>query len=87
MLEEERHGGRRQKWIDVVAIATPKHYLANNSEANRNFGTSNVTERSLLEYFTVPFSMSAGQAGARSLMLSAHAIPMHRRSPAAFQKR
>ncbi len=58
----------------VEAIATPKHYLANNSEANRNFGTSNVTERSLLEYFTVPFSMSAGQAGARSLMSAYNAI-------------
>ena len=58
----------------IEAIATPKHYLANNSEANRNFGTSNVTERSLLEYFTVPFSMSAGQAGARSLMSAYNAI-------------
>ena len=58
----------------IEAIATPKHYLANNSEANRNFGTSNVTERSLLEYFTVPFSMSAGKAGARSLMSAYNAI-------------
>ncbi len=58
----------------IEAIATPKHYLANNSEANRNFGTSNVTERSLLEYFTVPFAMSAGKAGARSLMSAYNAV-------------
>jgi beta-glucosidase len=58
----------------IEAMATPKHYLANNSEANRNFGTSNVTERSLMEYFTVPFAASAGKAGARSLMTAYNAI-------------
>jgi beta-glucosidase len=58
----------------VEAIATPKHYLANNSEANRDYGTSNLTERSLLEYFTPPFAASAGKAGARSLMSAYNAI-------------
>ena len=45
------------------AIATPKHYLANNSEANRDFGTSNITERSMHEYFTVPFASLCRQGG------------------------
>jgi beta-glucosidase len=58
----------------IQAIATPKHYLANNSEANRNNGTSNITERSLMEYFTVPFAASAGKAGARSVMSAYNAV-------------
>ncbi len=58
----------------IQAVATPKHYLANNSEANRNYGTSNITERSLLEYFTVPFAASAGEAGARSVMSAYNAV-------------
>ncbi len=52
----------------LQAVATPKHYLANNSEANRDYGTSNITERSLMEYFVQPFAASAGKAGARSVM-------------------
>ena len=58
----------------IQAVATPKHYLANNSEANRNYGTSNITERSLYEYFTVPFAASAGKAGARSVMSAYNAV-------------
>src|SRR3712207_8374076 len=30
----------------LKTVATPKHYLANNSENNRHTGSSNVTERS-----------------------------------------
>ena len=58
----------------IQAVATPKHYLANNSEANRNYGTSNVTERSLMEYFVQPFAASAGEAGARSVMSAYNAV-------------
>jgi beta-glucosidase len=58
----------------IQAVATPKHYLANNSEANRNYGTSNITERSLLEYFVQPFAASAGEAGARSVMSAYNAV-------------
>lgn len=58
----------------VQAVATPKHYLANNSEANRDFGTSNLTERSMHEYFLPPFAASAGKAGARSLMSAYNAF-------------
>jgi beta-glucosidase len=60
----------------VQAVATPKHYLANNSEANRDFGTSNLSERSLLEYFVQPFAASVGGAGARSMMTAYNAINM-----------
>ncbi|MDQ1294646.1 MAG: beta-glucosidase [Actinomycetota bacterium] len=58
----------------VQAVATPKHYLANNSEANRAYGTSNLTERSMHEYFLPPFAASAGEAGARSLMSAYNAF-------------
>ena len=58
----------------VQAVATPKHYLANNSEANRNYGTSNVTERSMHEYFLPPFAASSGEGGARSVMTAYNAI-------------
>lgn len=58
----------------IQAVATPKHYLANNSEANRDYGTSNVTERSLMEYFVQPFAASAGEAGARSVMSAYNAV-------------
>ena len=58
----------------VQAVATPKHYLANNSEANRDFGTSNLTERSMMEYFVPPFAASVGGAGARSMMTAYNAI-------------
>ncbi|WP_431908398.1 glycoside hydrolase family 3 C-terminal domain-containing protein [Micromonospora carbonacea] len=58
----------------LQAVATPKHYLANNSEANRDFGTSNITERSMHEYFLPPFAASAGEAGARSLMAAYNAF-------------
>lgn len=58
----------------VQAVATPKHYLANNSEANRDFGTSNLTERSMMEYFVPPFADSVGTAGARSMMTAYNAV-------------
>lgn len=58
----------------VQAVATPKHYLANNSEANRDFGTSNLTERSMMEYFVPPFADSVGGAGARSMMTAYNAV-------------
>jgi len=60
----------------VQAVATPKHYMANNSEANRDFGTSNLSERSMLEYFVQPFAASAGAAGARSMMTAYNAVNM-----------
>jgi len=58
----------------VQAVATPKHYLANNSEANRNYGTSNLTERSMHEYFLPPFAASSGEGGARSVMTAYNAV-------------
>jgi len=58
----------------VQAMATPKHYLANNSEGNRDYGTSNISERAMHEYFLVPFSMSAGHGGSRALMSSYNAL-------------
>ncbi|MDR0944575.1 MAG: glycoside hydrolase family 3 C-terminal domain-containing protein [Bifidobacteriaceae bacterium] len=58
----------------LKAIATPKHFIANNSEQNRDTGTSNVTEADFHNYFLQPFSMSAGTFGAKSVMSSYNAI-------------
>ncbi|MDR1151909.1 MAG: glycoside hydrolase family 3 C-terminal domain-containing protein [Bifidobacteriaceae bacterium] len=59
----------------LKAVATPKHYLANDSEVNRHNGTSNLTDRSLHEYYTAAFGKAAGtQYGAKSLMSSYNAV-------------
>ncbi|MDR1152758.1 MAG: hypothetical protein LBK72_09855, partial [Bifidobacteriaceae bacterium] len=77
-------GGRNQSLPDSVggtptsylkAISTPKHYLANNSEVNRHSGTSNLSDRSLHEYYTAQFGKAAGaEYGAKSFMTSYNAI-------------
>jgi beta-glucosidase len=59
----------------LKAVSTPKHYLANNSEINRHTGTSNLTDRSLHEYYTAAFGKAAGKEyGAKSMMPSYNAI-------------
>jgi beta-glucosidase len=59
----------------LKAVATPKHYLANDSEVNRHNGTSNLTDRSLHEYYTAAFGKAAGtEYGAKSLMSSYNAV-------------
>jgi beta-glucosidase len=60
--------GEDQKYLKTVA--TPKHYLANNSENNRHTGSSNVTENELREYYTPAFAALVGEYGAGSLMTS-----------------
>ena len=54
----------------LKTVATPKHYLANNSENNRHTGSSNLTEAELREYYTPAFAALVGQYGAGSLMTS-----------------
>src|SRR3712207_9526912 len=54
----------------LKTVATPKHYLANNSENNRHTGSSNVTEAELREYYTPTFAALVGDYGAGSLMTS-----------------
>ncbi|MDR3201710.1 MAG: glycoside hydrolase family 3 C-terminal domain-containing protein, partial [Bifidobacteriaceae bacterium] len=59
----------------LKAVSTPKHYLANNSEINRHNGTSNLSDRSLHEYYTAAFAKAAGKEyGAKSVMPSYNSI-------------
>ncbi|MDR3359804.1 MAG: hypothetical protein LBO20_03965, partial [Bifidobacteriaceae bacterium] len=58
----------------LKAVSTPKHYLANNSEINRHSGTSDLTDRTLHEYYTAQFGRAAENYGAKGLMTSYNAI-------------
>ncbi|MDR0433235.1 MAG: hypothetical protein LBH48_08050, partial [Bifidobacteriaceae bacterium] len=59
----------------LKAISTPKHFIANNSEVNRHSGTSNLSDRSLHEYYTAQFGKAAGKEyGAKSFMTSYNAV-------------
>jgi beta-glucosidase len=49
-------------------IATPKHYLANNSETNRNYESSNIDERTMREIYLPAFETAVTQGGAGSVM-------------------
>jgi beta-glucosidase len=50
------------------AIATPKHYAANNSEYNRHTGSSDIDEQLLHEYYLPAFQATVVEGGAFSVM-------------------
>jgi beta-glucosidase len=50
------------------ALATLKHYAANNSEVNRRTGTSDMDERTLREYYTAQFRDIIQQSNPASIM-------------------
>ena len=52
------------------AIATLKHYAANNSEVNRRTGSSDMDQRTLREYYTAQFASIIRQAHPGSIMSS-----------------
>lgn len=52
------------------AIATLKHYAANNSEVNRRTGSSDMDQRTLREYYTKQFADIVEQAHPGSIMSS-----------------
>ncbi|MBN2574572.1 MAG: glycoside hydrolase family 3 C-terminal domain-containing protein [Deltaproteobacteria bacterium] len=52
----------------LKAVATPKHYVANNSEFNRHTGSSEVDEQLLHEYYLPAFEATVVEAGAFSVM-------------------
>ena len=58
----------------LKAVATPKHFYANNSEINRHVGSLNVSERETREYYTAQFAPLLGKYGAKSLMSSYNAV-------------
>jgi beta-glucosidase len=50
------------------AIATLKHFAANNSEFNRRTGSSDMDQRTLREYYTAQFASITGQSHPGSIM-------------------
>ncbi|MDR3201717.1 MAG: glycoside hydrolase family 3 C-terminal domain-containing protein, partial [Bifidobacteriaceae bacterium] len=57
----------------LKSVATPKHFFANDSDGTRNHQTSNLTERSLREYYTAQFAELYGKYEAKSGMTSYNA--------------
>lgn len=58
--------GQHDKYLK--AVATVKHFVANNSEFNRHTGSSNVSERDLREYYLPAFKAAITEAGCFSVM-------------------
>lgn len=64
--------GDDPKYLKVVA--TPKHFTANNEEHNRFSCNAQMTERSLREYYLVPFEFAVKEGKAQSVMSAYNAI-------------
>ena len=58
----------------LKAIATIKHYIANNSEYNRHDGSSDVEERWLREYYMPAFRTAIEESNAYSVMSAYNAV-------------
>ena len=58
----------------LKAIATVKHFLANNSEYNRHDGSSDISERWLQEYYLPAFRAAITEGGAYSVMSAYNAV-------------
>ena len=54
----------------IKAVATPKHFLLNSSENNRNTGSSFADERTIREYYGQVFERAVKEGGAQSVMIS-----------------
>jgi len=52
----------------LKAVATAKHFVANNSEYNRHTGSSDVSERWLREYYLPAFKAAVTEGGVYSIM-------------------
>ncbi len=58
----------------LKAVSTPKHFAVNNSEYNRNTGSSNVDEATLREYYLPVFERCFREGGAKSVMTAYNRI-------------
>jgi len=58
----------------LKAVATLKHFVANNSEYNRHNGSADVSERFLREYYLYAFQAGITEGGAFSVMSAYNAI-------------
>ena len=63
------------------AIATLKHFAANNSEVNRRSGSSDMDERTLREYYTAQFASIIKQSNPGSIMSSYNEVNGFPRPP------
>ncbi len=64
--------GNDPKYLKVVA--TPKHYTANNEEHNRFECNAKFSEKSLREYYLVPFEYAVKEGKAQSIMSAYNSI-------------
>ena len=64
--------GKNKQYFKV--IASPKHFVANNSEFNRHWGTSNISEKVLRDYYLPAFKSSIIDGGAYSIMSAYNAL-------------
>jgi beta-glucosidase len=58
----------------LKAIATVKHYAANNDENNRLMGSSDMDERTLREYYTAQFGQIVALSNPGSIMSAYNAV-------------
>jgi len=58
----------------LKAVATVKHFVANNSEYNRHTGSSDISERWLREYYLAAFQAAITEGGAFSVMSAYNAV-------------
>lgn len=58
----------------IKAVATPKHFVANNEEHNRFSCKANIPERSLREYYLKGFEGCVKDGGALSIMAAYNAV-------------
>ncbi len=64
--------GDHQKYLK--AIATAKHFVANNSEYNRHNGSADISERWLREYYLPAFKAAVTEGGVYSIMSAYNAV-------------
>ena len=58
----------------LKAIATPKHFTANNEEHNRFSCNAVMSEKSLREYYLEPFRMAVTEGGNEAVMAAYNAV-------------
>jgi len=58
----------------LKAVATPKHYVANNEEHNRFECNAIMSDRSLREYYLAPFETAIKEGKAESIMSAYNAV-------------
>ncbi|MBN2716676.1 MAG: glycoside hydrolase family 3 C-terminal domain-containing protein [Deltaproteobacteria bacterium] len=54
--------------IFLKTVSTPKHFIANNIEATRHTGSSDMDERNLREFYMPAFKATVVEGGAQSVM-------------------